>query len=81
MLVDYFTQMFKEWKANRVVIVFVVIEYFVFVAINGCCNHEFNLVLEVDEIGIVEQETIRITHFIEDAYVWIHDCFFISTVV
>ena len=81
MLVDYLAQVLKEGKSDSFIIVFVVIEYFVFIAVNSRGNQKFNLVLEVDEIGIVQQESIGIAYFVEDANIRIHLRLFIPAVV
>jgi hypothetical protein len=45
---------FEEREANGIILVFIIIEYFIFVAVNGGSDHKFYLMLEIYEIGIVQ---------------------------
>src|ERR1700730_12834920 len=54
-----------EWEPDRIIIIFIVIYYSIFVTIDNCAEHELDLLVEINYVGGINQKSIGIPFFAE----------------
>jgi hypothetical protein len=66
-VVQKFTQVCHKGKADLFVLVLIVVENFVGIHVNDCRKKKLNVFLKIHNISIINQVSIRIANFVENA--------------